>query len=174
MEFQMYAVFRSGGKQYRASTGDKLRLEKLAVEEGSSVEFDEVLLIGEGGKLSVGKPLVDGGKVEARVLAQGKRRKIDVVKFKRRQNYKRLGGHRQAYTEVEITGISGAGISASAEPSAEAAPAEDKAAKKKVAKKTAAKKTPAKKATAKKATAKKSTGKKKATKKAAAKKQDEE
>lgn len=140
----MYAVFRSGGKQYRASKGDKLRLERLPAEEGSSVEFDEVLLIGAGGELSVGKPLVDGGKVEAKVLAQGKGRKIDVVKFKRRQNYKRMGGHRQAYTEVEITGISGAGVPAGAADEAESAP--KKVAKKKAAKKTAArKKTAAKK-----------------------------
>lgn len=144
----MYAVFRSGGKQYRASKGDKLRLERLPAEEGSSVEFDEVLLIGAGGELSVGKPLVDGGKVEAKVLAQGKGRKIDVVKFKRRQNYKRMGGHRQAYTEVEITGISGAGVTAGAADEAESAP-------KKVAKKKAAKKTAARKKTAKKTAAKK-------------------
>ena len=103
----MYAVFRSGGKQYRASKGDKLRLERLPAEEGSSVEFDEVLLIGAGGELSVGKPLVDGGKVEAKVLAQDKHRKIEVVKFRRRQNYRRSKGHRQPYTLIEITGISG-------------------------------------------------------------------
>jgi large subunit ribosomal protein L21 len=150
----MYAVFRSGGKQYRASKGDKLRLERLPAEEGSSVEFDEVLLIGAGGELSVGKPLVDGGRVEAKVLTQGKGRKIDVVKFKRRQNYKRLGGHRQAYTEVEITGISGAGMTAGAAEESEAAP-KKQAAKKKAAKKTAAKKKTAKKTTAKKTAAKK-------------------
>ena len=144
----MYAVFRSGGKQYRASKGDKLRLERLPAEEGSSVEFDEVLLIGAGGELSVGKPLVDGGRVEAKVLAQGKGRKIDVVKFKRRQNYKRLGGHRQAYTEVEITGISGAGMTAGAAEEAGAAP-KKQAAKKKAAKKTAAKKKTARKTAAK-------------------------
>ena len=146
----MYAVFRSGGKQYRASKGDKLRLERLPAEEGSSVEFDEVLLIGAGGELSVGKPLVDGGRVEAKVLAQGKGRKIDVVKFKRRQNYKRLGGHRQAYTEVEITGISGAGTTAGAAKESEAAP-KKQAATKKAAKKTAAKKTAQKTAAKKEA-----------------------
>ncbi len=150
----MYAVFRSGGKQYRASTGDKLRLERLPAEEGASIEFDEVLLIGAGGELSVGKPLIDGGKVEAKVLAQGKGRKIDVVKFKRRQNYKRLGGHRQAFTEVEITGISGAGMTAGRAEKAEAAP-KKKVAKKKAAKKTATKKTAAKKKTAGKTAAKK-------------------
>lgn len=145
LESYMYAVFRSGGKQYRASKGDKLKLERLKAEEGASIEFEEVLLIGEGDKLEVGRPFVSGGKVEAKVLAQGKHRKIDVVKFKRRQNYKRLGGHRQAFTEVEITGISGApaGVSETAD---EAPAKEAKAAttKKKVTKK----KAPAKKKTA--------------------------
>lgn len=150
----MYAVFRSGGKQYRASTGDKLRLERLPAEEGSSVEFDEVLLIGAGGELSVGKPLIDGGKVEAKVLTQGKGRKIDVVKFKRRQNYKRLGGHRQAFTEVEITGISGAGMTAGPAEKAQA-PQKKTATKKTATKKTVAKTTAAKKKTAKKTAAKK-------------------
>ena len=104
----MYAVFRSGGKQYRASKGDKLKLEKLTAEEGSSVQFDEVLLVGEGANVTVGTPLVKGGKVKAKVIGQGKRKKIDIIKFKRRQNYIRHKGHRQNYTEVEITGINGA------------------------------------------------------------------
>ncbi len=146
----MYAVFRSGGKQYRASTGDKLRLERLPAEEGSSIEFDEVLLIGAGGEMSVGTPLIDGGKVEAKVLGQGKGPKIDVVKFKRRQNYKRLGGHRQAYTEVQITGIGGAGKTAGPAEKAETAP-KAKVSGKKVAKKTAATKKTTKKAAGKKA-----------------------
>lgn len=158
----MYAVFRSGGKQYRASTGDKLRLERLPAEEGASIEFDEVLLIGAGGELSVGKPLIDGGKVEAKVLAQGKGRKIDVVKFKRRQNYKRLGGHRQAFTEVEITGISGAGMTAGPAEKAEKAEKAEAAPKKKATKKKAAKKTAAKKKTAKKTAAKKAAAAKEA------------
>jgi len=103
----MYAVFRTGGKQYRASAGDTLKIEKLAAAEGDAVEFEEVLMVGEGGSVQVGTPLVSGGKVEARVLAQAKDRKIEVVKFRRRQNYRRTKGHRQPYTLVEITGISG-------------------------------------------------------------------
>ena len=104
----MYAVFKTGGKQYRASQGDRLRVEKLDAEVGDSVEFDQILLVGEGSDVQVGAPLVEGGKVEAKVTAQGRGRKIDVVKFKRRKNYKRQHGHRQHYTEVEITSISGA------------------------------------------------------------------
>jgi len=104
----MYAVFRTGGKQYRATQGDRLRVEKLDAEVGDSVEFDQILLVGEGSDVKVGAPLVDGGKVAAKVTAQGRGKKIDVIKFKRRKNYKRQHGHRQHYTEVEITSISGA------------------------------------------------------------------
>lgn len=103
----MYAVFKTGGKQYRASQGDRLRVEKLDAEVGDSVEFDQILLVGEGSEVQVGAPLVEGGKVEAKVTAQGRGKKIDVIKFKRRKNYKRQHGHRQHYTEVEITSISG-------------------------------------------------------------------
>ncbi len=104
----MYAVFRTGGKQYRASKGDRLRIERLAGNEGDSVEFDQVLLVGEGAQVKLGTPLVSGSKVKAKVTAQGKGKKVDVLKFKRRQNYKRLKGHRQHFTESEITGITGA------------------------------------------------------------------
>ena len=103
----MYAVFKTGGKQYRASQGDRLRVEKLDAEVGDSVEFDQILLVGEGSDVQVGAPLVEGGKVEAKVTAQGRGKKVEVIKFKRRKNYKRQHGHRQHYTEVEITSISG-------------------------------------------------------------------
>ena len=103
----MYAVFRTGGKQYRASAGDRLRVEKLEAQVGDSVEFDQILLVGQGSDVKVGAPLVEGGKVEAKVTAQGRSKKVDVVKFKRRKNYKRQHGHRQHFTEVEITSISG-------------------------------------------------------------------
>ena len=155
----MYAVFRSGGKQYRAAEGDVLRLEKIEADEGATVKFDEVLLVGEGGDVKVGSPLVAGSAVSAKVLRQGKSDKVSVVKFRRRQNYLRQGSHRQFFTEVEITDISGTGVKKAA---AKAAPAEDKAA----AEKPVAKKTAAKKAPAKKAAAKKTSSKKKATKKA--------
>jgi large subunit ribosomal protein L21 len=104
----VYAVFRTGGKQYRAAKGDKLRVERLDAGVGDTIEFDQVLLVGEGASVKVGKPLVDGGKVEGTVTAQGRGKKIEVVKFKRRANYKRWHGHRQYFTEVEITSISGA------------------------------------------------------------------
>ena len=104
----MYAVFKTGGKQYRASAGDKLRVERLDAEVGDSVEFDQILLVGEGSDVKLGNPLVDGGKVAATVTAQGRGKKIEVVKFKRRKNYKRQHGHRQHFTEVEITSITGA------------------------------------------------------------------
>jgi len=103
----MYAVFKTGGKQYRATTGDKLKIEKLDAAEGDSIAFDEVLLVGEGDDVKVGAPLVSGGKVEAKVLVQAKDKKVDVIKFRRRQNYRRTRGHRQYFTLVEITGISG-------------------------------------------------------------------
>ncbi len=104
----MYAVFRTGGKQYRASTGERLRVERLDAEEGDSVEFDQVLLVGEGPDVKVGSPLVADSFVKAVVTAQGRSKKVVVTKFKRRKNYKRIMGHRQHYTEVEITSIGGA------------------------------------------------------------------
>ena len=103
----MYAVFKTGGKQYRAAKGDKLKIEKLDAAEGESVEFADVLLVGEGDSVKVGTPVVAGGKVEAKVLVQAKDKKVDVIKFRRRQNYRRTYGHRQPFTLVEITSISG-------------------------------------------------------------------
>ena len=163
----MYAVFRSGGKQYRAVKGDVLRLEKIEADEGSTVKFDEVLLVGEGSDIKVGSPLLSGSSVSGKVLRQGKTRKIPVVKFKRRKNYLRQGSHRQFFTEVEITVIAAASAKKAA-PKAEAA--EKPAEKKVAAKKTATKKPAAKKkAAAKKPAAKKPAAKKKAAKKKAAK-----
>jgi large subunit ribosomal protein L21 len=104
----MYAVFRTGGKQYRASEGDRLRVERLTAEPGQTVEFDQVLLVGEGASVKLGVPLIAGGKVTAKVTEQGRGKKVEVVKFKRRARYRRLRGHRQHFTEVEITGIAGA------------------------------------------------------------------
>jgi large subunit ribosomal protein L21 len=104
----MYAVFRSGGKQYRASQGDRLRVEKIEADVGDSIEFNEILLVGEGADVKVGAPLLKGGKVEAKVTAQGRTDKISIIKFRRRKHYKRQYGHRQHYTEVEITSIEGA------------------------------------------------------------------
>ncbi len=167
----MYAVFRSGGKQYRAAKGDVLRLEKIEGGEGTTIEFDEVLLVGEGSSIKVGNPLLSGSTVSAKVVCQGKSRKVSVVKFKRRQNYLRQGSHRQFFTEVEITGIA-AGTAKKAAPKADAAkkPADKPAVRKVAAKKPAAKKAAAKKAAPKKAAAKKASSKKAAAKKPAKKK----
>lgn len=104
----MYAVFKTGGKQYRAAKGESLRVERLEVEEGTTVEFDQVLLVGEGSNVKLGNPLLSGSKVKAKVTSQGRAKKVDVVKFKRRKNYRRLKGHRQPFTEVEIVSITGA------------------------------------------------------------------
>jgi len=161
----MYAVFRSGGKQYRAVKGDVLRLEKIEADEGATIKFDEVLLLGEGSDIKVGSPLLSGSTVSGKVIRQGKSKKVPVVKFKRRQNYLRQGTHRQFFTEVEITGITGAGANKAAAPKAETA---EKPAEKKVAKKAAG--TAAHKAAAKKPAAKKAAAKKPAAKKTAAKK----
>jgi len=103
----MYAVFKTGGKQYRAAKGDKLKIEKLDAAEGDSVVFDEVLLVGEGEAVKVGAPLVSGSKVKAKVLVQAKDKKINVIKFHRRKNYRRTYGHRQYFSLIEITGITG-------------------------------------------------------------------
>ena len=103
----MYAVIKTGGKQYRVQEGASLKIEKLEAEEGSTIEFDQVLLIGEGASVKLGTPVIDGGKVTGTVEEQGRRKKVEVVKFKRRQGYKRQKGHRQAFTQVKITGISG-------------------------------------------------------------------
>ena len=165
----MYAVFRSGGKQYRAAKGDVLRLEKIEGDEGATIKFDEVLLVGEGSDVKVGTPLLSGSTVSGKVLRQGKSRKVPVVKFKRRQNYLRQGSHRQFFTEVEITGITGGSAKKSAPPAApqkeaavEEKPAAKKATKKKVAKKAAAKKPAVKKKATKKKAAKKKAAPKKA------------
>ena len=103
----MSAVFITGGKQYRVSEGDKLRVEKLVAEEGSSIDFDTVLMVSDGDNVHVGTPYVAGGKVSATVEGHGKHDKVTIVKFKRRKGYLRRKGHRQQYTELTITGISG-------------------------------------------------------------------
>ena len=115
----MYAVFRSGGKQYRASEGDRVRVERLDAEEGDAVEFDQVLMVGDGADVTLGSPLVEDGCVQGIVTAQGRGKKIVVTKFKRRKNYKRIMGHRQHFTEVEITSI-GSGSPETEEIAAEA------------------------------------------------------
>ena len=101
----MYAVIVTGGKQYKVSEGDTLFVEKLEVEEGSSVTFDKVLMAGEGDAVKVGAPTLDGATVEAKVVKNGKAKKIYVFKMKRKKNERTKKGHRQPYTKVEITKI---------------------------------------------------------------------
>ena len=100
----MYAVFITGGKQYRVQAGDSLRVEKLPGEKGSSITFDKVLMVG-GESFKIGKPLVEGAKVNAQIVAQDRAKKIIVFKFRRRKNYRRKYGHRQPFTELRITSI---------------------------------------------------------------------
>jgi large subunit ribosomal protein L21 len=101
----MYAVIRTGGKQYRVSEGQRLRVEKLPGEVGDKLELDQVLMVG-GDKVAVGAPLVDGAKVDAEIVGQGRGKKLIVYKIKRRKSYRRKAGHRQPYTELKVTGIS--------------------------------------------------------------------
>ena len=101
----MYAVFKTGGKQYRASEGDVITVEKIEAEKGATVELDEVLMVGEGEDVKVGTPFLEGGKVSATVVDHGRHDKIKVLKFKRRKNHLKTMGHRQYFTQLEITGI---------------------------------------------------------------------
>jgi len=102
----MYAVIKTGGKQYRVEKDGVLRIEKLAAEPGSTVEFDQVLLIADGDNVTVGKPLLKGSKVSATVESHGQGDKVAIVKFRRRKHYLRMKNHRQKYTQVRITAIS--------------------------------------------------------------------
>ncbi len=101
----MYAVIKSGGKQHRVSEGDLVKLEKVEAEVGSTIEFDQVLMVSNGDDVKIGAPLVDGGKVTAEVVAHGRGDKIKIIKFRRRKHSRKQMGHRQWYTQVKITGI---------------------------------------------------------------------
>ena len=103
----MYAIIKSGGKQYRVAAGEKLKVEKLAGNIGSEFLIDQVLLVGAGDNVKIGTPLVPGASVSAKVLAHGLGDKVKIFKMRRRKHYEKNQGHRQGYTEIEITGISG-------------------------------------------------------------------
>ena len=139
----MYAIIESCGRQYKVTEGDVVFFEKLEVEEGKKVTFDKVVLLSDDGKVEVGAPYVKGIKVEGKVVAHGKGKKIIVFKYKAKKNYRRKQGHRQPYTKVEITAIK--------LPTAKKETAEEKTVE------TAAKTTTKKTTTAKKATTKKET-----------------
>lgn len=101
----MFAVIKTGGKQYLVSSGSKLKIEKLEVPQDEAVVFDSVLLIADGERITLGSPLVDGAKVNAKVLTQGRHRKLIVFKYHPKTRYRKMRGHRQPFTEVEITGV---------------------------------------------------------------------
>ena len=101
----MYAIIETGGKQYRVAEGQTLKIEKLEVEAGHTVDFDRVLMVGEGESAHVGAPLVDGAKVVAEVLKHGRADKIRIIKFRRRKHHMKRQGHRQYYTQVKITKV---------------------------------------------------------------------
>ena len=98
----MYAVFKTGGKQYRGSEGETLKIEKLEVEPGKKITFNEVLMIADGENVQVGSPLLDKASVEAKVISQGKGKKVNILKFKRRKQSMKRQGHRQLFTEIQI------------------------------------------------------------------------
>ncbi|MGM5529740.1 50S ribosomal protein L21 [Mixta calida] len=102
----MYAVFQSGGKQHRVSEGQTVRLEKLDIATGETIEFDQVLMIANGDDVTIGAPLASGGVIKAEVVAHGRGDKIKIVKFRRRKHHRKQQGHRQWFTDVKITGIS--------------------------------------------------------------------
>ena len=170
----MYALVRTGGKQYRVAKGDTILVERIAADEGAEVILDDVVMLGDGDKVTIGTPRVEGAAVSATVVSQTRGPKIIIFRRKRRKNHRRTQGHRQDLTLLKINAIAedGKSLKPKPAPAKKAAPkAEAKAAAKKAAAKKAAPKTEAraapKKAAAKKTAAKKTTAKKAAAKKAA-------
>lgn len=102
----MYAVVQTGGKQYRVAEGDTIKVEKLTGDEGASIELDKVLMVSDGDDVKVGSPYVEGGKVTAMVKSQGRAKKVKIIKFRRRKHHMKRQGHRQWFTELQVTGIS--------------------------------------------------------------------
>jgi len=150
----MYAVIKTGGKQYKVAAGDKLKVEKLAGDVGSKVVLDKILVLSDGEAITIGSPLVAGAKVNATVVSHGRGDKVMIFKFRRRKHYRKTQGHRQSYTEILISDINGKGAKEAVAPAAKAskpvaekaAPVAKAAAKPAAAKK-AAVKTPAAKKT---------------------------
>lgn len=101
----MYAVVKTGGKQYRVSTGEKIKVETIPAEIGAEIALDQVLMVADGDAVTMGDPLVAGAAVKARVIGHGRGDKIDIFKLRRRKHYRKSQGHRQNYTEIEILGI---------------------------------------------------------------------
>lgn len=101
----MYAVVKTGGKQYRVKQGDRVKVEALHAQTGDAISLDHVLMLGNGESVTLGSPQVDNASVDAKVLSHGRGNKIKIVKFQRRKHHRKQAGHRQNYTELEITGI---------------------------------------------------------------------
>ena len=101
----MYAVIKTGGKQYRVAAGEKIKVEQIPAEVGAEITLDQVLMVGEGESIKVGTPLVSGATVTAKVIAQGRHKKVTIFKMRRRKHYQKDQGHRQNFTELEISGI---------------------------------------------------------------------
>ena len=102
----MYAVVKTGGKQYRVTAGQKLKVEQIPADVGAEINLDQILMVGEGESVKVGTPLLSGASVKATVLAQGRHKKVSIFKMRRRKHYQKHQGHRQNYTEIRIDGIS--------------------------------------------------------------------
>jgi large subunit ribosomal protein L21 len=103
----MYAVIKTGGKQYRVSAGEKLKVESIRAEVGAQIVLDQVLLVADGDRITAGTPLVSGATVKATVVAHGRGEKVAIFKLRRRKHYRKTLGHRQNYTEIQINGITG-------------------------------------------------------------------
>jgi large subunit ribosomal protein L21 len=103
----MYAVIKTGGKQYRVISGEKLKIEQIPADVGAEITMDQVLMMGEGDSVKIGTPLLSGVSVKAKVLSHGRHDKVEIFKMRRRKHYQKHQGHRQNYTEIQITGISG-------------------------------------------------------------------
>lgn len=101
----MYAVIATGGKQYRVTEGETLKVEKIAGEEGSEIELEQVLMVADGDNIQVGTPLLETGTVTATIKAHGRGKKVEIVKFRRRKHHRKQMGHRQSFTEIEVTKI---------------------------------------------------------------------
>ena len=105
----MYAIIKTGGKQYRVAEGDRFKVETLAANEGDDYQFDDVLMIVDGGNATIGTPTVDGAAVTATIVSHGRHKKVEIIKFRRRKHHQKRTGHRQNYTEIKITSIAASG-----------------------------------------------------------------
>ena len=101
----MYAVIKTGGKQYRVAAGEKLKIEQIPADVGTEITIDQVLMVGEGESVKIGSPMLAGAKVTAKVISQGRHPKVTIFKMRRRKHYQKHQGHRQNFTEIEISGI---------------------------------------------------------------------